>query len=408
VNNVTKYHLYFANPFILNGVTWLFVWLLYNLGWSRLFPPLSEELTFFVIFTSIVSICIGVATLKKHTISFRPLKNPKHKPLVIWLVIFYLLFLIEAAVAGTVPLIGYATGNVTIEYSEFGLPFIHVIIVNGISALCTYATYCLKSTSVKKDKFKFLVICVSTFVPFILMFNRGGIIANIIGILILSLVTSKRPIRLLLKCMISLIALLFLFGLAGNIRFGKSGMEKFAQVAKPSDTFTETHIPPEFLWSYIYIASPLANTQNTITNSNWSQSDSEDAQNFVIYECTPEIISKRIAGEQDESNFANRAILISSSFTVASIYGRAYNYLGWTGLWLLFIFLLIFITINIKIIKKSSNYYFPMIVSVDIIVVLNIFDNMLTFMGLVPQVFIFFLLYLFSRLRKQNIRNFSN
>lgn len=49
-----------------------------------------------------------------------------------------------------------------------------------------------------------------------------------------------------------------------------------------------------------------------------------------------------------------------------------------------------------------------MIVSVDIIVVLNIFDNMLTFMGLVPQVFIFFLLYLFSRLRKQNIRNFSN
>ena len=64
------------------------------------------------------------------------------------------------------------------------------------------------------------------------MFNRGGIIANIIGILILSLVTSKRPVRLLLKCMISLIVLLFLFGLAGNIRFGKSGMEKFAQVAK--------------------------------------------------------------------------------------------------------------------------------------------------------------------------------
>ena len=183
---------------------------------------------------------------------------------------------------------------------------------------------------------------------------------------------------------------------------------KIRSGSKPSDTFTETHIPPEFLWSYIYIASPLANTQNTITNSNWSQSDSEDAQNFVIYECTPEIISKRIAGEQEETNFANRAILISSSFTVASIYGRAYNYLGWTGLWLLFIFLLIFITINIKIIKKSSNYYFPMIVSVDIIVVLNIFDNMLTFMGLVPQVFIFFLLYLFSRLRKQNIRNFSN
>ena len=42
-----------------------------------------------------------------------------------------------------------------------------------------------------------------------LMFNRGGIIANIIGILILSLVTSKRPVRLLLKCMISLIVFTF-------------------------------------------------------------------------------------------------------------------------------------------------------------------------------------------------------
>ena len=37
-----------------------------------------------------------------------------------------------------------------------------------------------------------------------------------------------------------------------------------------------------------------------------------------------------------------------------------------------------------------------MIVSVDIIVVLNIFDNMLTFMGLVPQVFIFFY-YIYSQ-----------
>ena len=62
------------------------------------------------------------------------------------------------------------------------------------------------------------------------------------------------------------------------------------------------------------------------------------------------------------------------------------------------------IIININIIPKKSRYYFPMIVSVDIIVVLNLFDNMLTFMGLVPQVFIFLLLYLTSKLRFKNMR----
>ncbi|MDE7114953.1 MAG: hypothetical protein K2O56_00830 [Muribaculaceae bacterium] len=399
-----RYHLTFANPFIINGVTWIIVWLLYNLGWSRLCPKLSNGLVLFILSTSIISIIIGILTLKRNKILFSPAKNINTKSMTIWLVILYILLLIEFAAAGSIPLLGYASGNVTVTYKDFGLPFINVIVVNGFSALCLYSFYCFKSSSSKKIRKKTFLITLLSIFSFILIFNRGGILSNLLGIFIISLVISKKPFILLLKIILGLFCILFVFGIAGNMRFGKSGMDKFTQLAQPTKTFTETKIPNEFLWSYLYIASPLANTQNTIDKSNYGKCDSEDLQNMVFFEMAPQIISKRLIGEDEEVNFGNRARLVNNSFTVASLYGRAYNYLGWTGLWLLFIFLLIFITVNINIIRKNSNFYFPMIVSVDIIVVLNLFDNMLTFMGLVPQVFIFLLLYIFSEFRFGNIR----
>lgn len=401
-----QYHLVFANPFILNGITWIFVWLIYNLGWSRLCPKLSGGLESFIIITSILSILAGIFTLKRKTIRYAPISINKSniKNQYIWLLILYILLFIEFAAARGVPLIGYATGNVTVSYSEFGLPFINVIVINGFSALCIYAFYSYKSTENKKHKRKLIIITLLSIFPFILIFNRGGLMSNAIGIFIISLVTSHKPGKLLIKIIAIIILMLFAFGIAGNLRFGKSGMDKFTSLAQPTKAFSESKIPNEFLWSYLYMASPLANTQNTVDHSNWGISDSEDLQNIIVFEMMPEIISKRVVGNPEEVNHANRARLVNQSFTVSSLYGRAYNYLGWQGFWLLFIFLLVFIIININIIPKKSRYYFPIIVSVDIIVVLNLFDNMLTFMGLVPQVFIFLLLYLTSKLRFKNMR----
>lgn len=401
-----QYHLVFANPFILNGFTWIFVWLIYSLGWSRICPPLSDSLVSFILITSFLSILTGIYTLNRKTLSFAPIsvdkKNISNQ--YIWLIILYILLLIEFVAAGGVPLIGYATGNVMVSYNDFGLPIVNVIVVNGFSALCIYAFYSYKSASNKKNRDKLLVITLLSIFPFILIFNRGGLMSNTIGIFIIALVTSKKPIKLLIRIIGVTILLLFAFGIAGNLRFGKHGMDKFTQIAQPTKTFSESKIPNEFLWSYLYLASPLANTQNTINHSNWGTSDSEDVQNIIMFEMTPEIISKRVMGDPEEINYANRARLVTPSFTVASLYGRAYNYLGWNGFWILFIFLMTFIFINISIIPKNSRYYFPMIISVDIIVVLNLFDNMLTFMGMVPQVFIFLLLYLTSLLRFKNIR----
>lgn len=401
-------NLLIANPFFLNGVVWIFVCLIYNLRWSLLCPPLSEGLMFFLLASSAISILIGIITYRNNIITFSPVKNFNIKYQWAWLALLYLILFIEFIAAGSFPLIGYLSGNVTVKYNEFGLPLIHVILVNGLSALCIYAFYCYKSTSDKKKKKRLIYIVLLSLFPFILIFNRGAVMSNIIGIFIISFVTSSHPWKLALKVLILAVGLLFCFGIMGNIRMGKANTDRLVQFVKPTKAFEESHIPNEFMWSYLYIATPLANTQNTIDHAKQGVGDSDDFHKMFVFEMIPEMISKIFYGEAAQANYSNRARLVSSSFTVSTVYGRVFNYMGWSGFWILFIFILFFITVNIKLIPKSDKFHFPMIVSLDIIIILNLFDNMLIFMGLVPQLFIFLALYWCSLLSFKRLRSSSH
>lgn len=394
-----RFHTIFANPYFLNGVTWISVWLIYQLRWSDLCPELSAGLTFFLLATSAISLIIGVLSNKKGSIPYQPLDYVKLSPLYSSLAILWMLFIIEVAAAGGIPLLSYLSGSLKLTYKDFGLPVVNVLVVNGFSALALFAFYAYKSISDKKKRKSLLLIILSACFPFILMFNRGAIMANIIAFFIIALIISPRPGRLILKSIAAILILLFGFGAMGNIRFGRDNLDNtILKIGEASKSFTESGIPSEFFWTYLYIASPLANTQYTINRSQWGESDSEDVQNFIVYELTPEIISKRIAEERNP----NRLKQVTPALTVGSVYGRPYNYLGWTGLWLTFGFLLFFIFINTHIISKKSRYYIPLIISLDLVVVLNLFDNMLTFMGLVPQLLIFIILYWCSLLRRHH------
>lgn len=400
------YHLIFANPFILNGVIWMFVWLIYSLGWSYLCPKLSDGLLLFIIGSSVISILIGALVNHRKWLTYKPINVTRTNitTQTVFLIILYILFLIEAKFAGGLPLLGYiGIGHATV-YKDFGLPLVHVIVVNGLSSLCIFAFYCYKSSRNKSFRRRLIIICLLAFIPFFVMFNRGGIMANLLGIFILILINSKKPLKQILILVGSCIVLLFLFGAAGNLRFGKDGMDRLLEIAEPTDRFEESGIPGEYLWAYLYVSTPLANTQNTIDKSMWSDSDTEDIQKFITYEILPEIVSKRIAGEQETANFHNRARLINPNLTVASIYGRVYNYFGWSGFWILFSVLIAFIVINLRLVSKQSNFHVPLMLTLDIIVILNMFDNMLIFTGLVPQVAIFICCYWISRLKFKNLR----
>ena len=380
-SKVTK----FVNPFFIYGFSWGIVLLIYEFGWSQLCPPLSNSLLSFLFGTVVVSFLIGNSiqkTIFKNICLFDYVPRSTIRNIGRFLKILLLLFVVEVVACGGIPLLGLISGNIGIKYTEFGLPILHVLVVNGLSVIIIISYWLFKCTKVSENKKQLKKYFYISFIPFILMVNRAVIMNCVLGVFLIKLFTSSKPLKALLTTSISVIIVLFLFGYMGNLRTGNGSASVILQIGKATERFKESIIPKEFFWSYIYLTTPLANTQNTINNSEYANPDVENLSDFVLYECIPTILSKRVS-EGKESKYA--AKLITEDLNVSSVYGRCYNYLGWSGILLMFLFILFFIYFNLLLIKRPSPYYIPMVVVLDIIIFMNVFTNMFIFMGLVPQ-----------------------
>lgn len=398
-----RYRSLLVNPFFLNGLIWLVVLMVYQLGWSRLCPSLSDGMLFFLISTSVLSILSGVWYFQYHTISFLPLKDFSVKALTRCLIVLWILFIIEIAAAGGSPLLAYLGVGPKVLYDEFGLAGVHVIVVNGLSCVAIYTFYAYRSTQDKVVRKRLLYILCATLLPFILMFNRGGTMTILLGMFLILLLSTSSPVKIIWRAVFVGISILFIFGVMGNMRWkahGSSGnhLEKIIlQVGKASPEFQKSSIPKEFFWGYLYIATPLGNVQNTINRVKERESDTQDLQDMMLYEFTPEIITKRIKGEDSKETKKHQAILITQSLNATSVYGRVYKFLGWGGMWAMFAFTMLFILINLNIVPKNSKWFLPVLITIDEIIIMNLFDNMFIFMGMIPQLFIFLLIYFFQR-----------
>lgn len=393
----------FANPYILNGVVWLFVFLVYQLGWSGLCPPLSDDMMIFMTLSIAISILAGIISFYKGQIEYKPCPSVSVKSVTVWTWILMILFIIEAAASGGIPLMSYLSGKIDLTYKDFGLPVVHVIVVNGLSVLILYLFYARRSiekTEENREKRKrLLILLLVCYMPFVLMFNRGAIMSNLLGMFLVILMSTKRPFRMLSYMVLGAIGIFFVFGALGNLRMGKKMNDLILKVGDATNEFKSSPIPDEFFWGYLYIATPIANTQNTIDRTKDKIGDSEDMENMVLYEFLPEMITKRITGEDEESNLnkRNKAILLTESLNATSVYGRAFKYLGWTGMWTMFAFIMFFIFINLRMVPLKSKWFVPMLISLDIVIVMNLFDNMFIFMGMIPQLFIIIMIYAYQR-----------
>lgn len=383
----------FVNPYLLNGIVWLFVVLVYQLGWSRLCPPLSFGMQVFMTVSIVVSLALGVYTYHKERLTFRPLKSVSFRHILILCIILWILFAIDCVGSGDIPLLGYLRGNITVSYKEFGVPVLHVVLVNGLSCLVIYCYYAYRSVADKALKRKLMCAILTSYVPFALMFNRGAILSIMLGMFLIWLFSAKRPFRALGIITLSSIGILFAFGMLGNMRMGKNLNDIILKIGKATDDFKKSSIPDEFFWGYLYIATPLANVQNTIDHTTKTMIDTKDLEDMVMYEFTPDIITKRIRGEKDKAYKSHRSNLLTDNLNATSVYGRVFKYMGWSGLWTMFGFILLFIFINMRIVPKDSSWFLPVLITIDEIVVMNLFDNMFIFAGMIPQLLIFVMIY---------------
>jgi hypothetical protein len=261
----------FASPYMAFSLIWTAGILLYLLGWSDAFPTLSFGLLFFLLTNVILSSGISFWLNRSHYFDFRKithflnLRNLFLINLVLWLVNF---------AYSRVPLIEILTGT-NYGYTDFGIPVVIVFITCYNSFLCLYAFHCYLSSK-KKIYLIYYCLCMGLF---ILAYSRGLIMVTLVSTTFLWLAAKGGSIRLkqIVVLLVGLMAVLYAFGYAGNIRTAQAiarennqssyvyNNEFILEIASASPEFANNLVPNEFFWTYVYIASPISNLQYNVS-----------------------------------------------------------------------------------------------------------------------------------------------
>lgn len=356
------------NPFFLYCTTLCIVIILYVLGWSELFPPLSEDVIFFFIVTFIISILCGHFIQNKKPIEYtevHPLGTRKV------LIIIYLLYSISFIYNGGIPLV-LILSKTDFFYKDFyGIPYFQSIITTFTAFYTAYLFHVYIS---KKNNYNLINLFFILLIP-LLIYNRGMLIISLVNFTIIFFM-SKSEIKLKSWLIIGFITLLalFFFGVLGNHRTKQSSNENMLNVVgKASKKFKASVVPKEYFWSYIYIASPLANFQETVNNNpninnKWVE--------FSVFELLPNFISKRIG---KRFNLQQEQIdQVSPHLTVGTLYAMSFKFLGWIGPIILYMYVIIIVSLYWFIVDKKNPFYVTGFSFLGVFIVFNFFDNMIS------------------------------
>lgn len=366
------------NPFYIYILSFLIVFSLYSLGWSNMYPKLGFTLILFFLITFGISALFGLAIDKLKVIGYSEISPTKGKREIIYLSIIIVGVIVEILYEGGSPLLSAIKGEQGMDYRDFGIKTFHVILVSFNSYLIVYMFHLFLSNRKKK----YLIFYLLTFVPPLLIFSRGMIIIGLASsfVVFVSSLKSKITIKQMIIILGLLMVSMYYFGVLGNIRLMNSDKNYLLKISKASGAFYESKVPKEFYWTYLYGASPLANFQKNI-----DQTENAD-YNFlelIVSEIFPDMISKRIASifEFEEQNIYK----IANWLTVGTLFSKSYSYAMWFGPIILYIYSVFFIILIIGLVPKKSRYHTTAMAILSTIIFMNTFDNMFVFSGLILQ-----------------------
>ena len=359
------------NPLYIYVLGFSLAFLIYMLGWSDLYPDISFEMKLFfsVAFISclVAGFLIDRLKLIRQTES-RTKFQLVFKGFIILLFFYTLEFFLEK----DIPMLSKLAGRAGVNYMEFGIPLLHGILISFNSFLIAHTFTCYLSS---KDR-RFLHYNLMLYVPAFLFISRSIIVLGVLTSIFIYLHYARR-IRLATFIKLGVLALagIYLFGVIGNLR---SGGSYFYVQSQATEEFMESSIPKEFYWTYLYASSPLANFQNTV---NKKVVEEPNVAGFIFYENLPQIISKNLG---DFLGVEHRDLVrIVPWLTVGTTYAKSYSYLGWLGPYTLFIInLSIYLLIILFLVPRRSSYHVTAIAILSVIILMNIFSNMLVVTGI--------------------------
>ncbi|TLP80756.1 O-antigen polymerase [Maribacter sp. ACAM166] len=358
------------NPFYIYVLGFALTFIVYTFNWSDIYPDLTVGMKLFFTITFISFFFVGIIVGRLKLIG-RTVSTTDHKLIKICFYIISILYAVEFLFERDIPLIATLLGRSGISYREFGIPILHGILISFNSFLIahSFAVYMFNRNK------KILIYNLLLYVPALLIINRSIIMFGVITSVFIYLhyigkVKFKNKIKLILLALVGL----FLFGFVGNLR---SGEEFIYTQSKVKKEFMESSIPKEYYWTYLYVASPLANFQNTV---NKKYVEEYDLKGFLFYENLPRIISKNLG---EPLNIERKDLVrIVPWLTVGTTYARSYSYLSWAGPYLLFVANLLIYFLILFLVPKKSNYHITTVAILSVIVLLNIFTNILIVTGI--------------------------
>lgn len=344
--------------------------IVYTLKWSTIYPELQSNLIIFYLSSFTLCALLGFITLNyTKNLQYHTISMSKHNMLAVsCLTIFYI---IDIIYSGFIPLFAFSNGANYGGSIGYGIPVCHVLAVtfNAFYALYTFHQF----LSTKKKLL--LVIYILLLLPFVILLNRSMIMYIIIGsFFIYCLSIARYLIKKSLYIIVAALFSLYIFGYLGNLR-SANGDSTFIPISSGvTDQFLKGPVPNEFYWGYLYIGSPLANLQNNITLARDKYSD---YTNLVVSEFLPDFISKRL---QTELSLTPRAFeQINPFLNVGTIYSRPYNYAGWGGIILIFLYFITLMNIYFIIMHKSYTYGVTGIAMMLVAITLANFENTIQF-----------------------------
>lgn len=383
-----------ANPFGAYVLASVGITSMYALGFSDLYPRLSLEMVIFLVITCGTSFILATvySVLQQQQPETDQLAGPGRRDLLIFCVIGCG-FAVEFAYSGFVPLLALVSGAV-FDYREFGLPTFHVVLL-GVNFF--YAVY-WASRYFETGKRGFIYLFVGGVLFGLLIMNRGAIIISLLALLFMYFgkqFSAKKAMRVVLIAGV----VVWLFGFIGNLRFVSQEVlqeDPILKIGSASKSFTESGLPNEFFWVYLYATSPLANFELTASTMPVSYGSFAEGMiaNFV-----PDFISKHIV-DPTADTFV-RPLLITPQLTVSTAFAPAYASMGWFGPYLIYLYFAAY-TLFLAIFARKSRYREALMAWMSAQGALLFFDNMLVFSGAVGPIFIGIYLVCRERLRQRS------
>jgi oligosaccharide repeat unit polymerase len=321
----------------------------------------------------------------------------------------------------SIPLVSSLLG-ISVDYQEFGIPTLKVFIYSFSLFICTFFFHLFLVH--KKNKHLWFSIIIA-FQPLLGM-SRGPFLIGLIQLFLVYCIYNElikkitsflrkinlKKLFLLTLFIASILGLIYLFGFLGGLRgastdASRSNTSSFesntnytGNLMRPTSNFESIGIPEEFLWVYVYITSPLSNLEYTFQK----YQPKYDLQGFILNEFFYDFISKRVNevfGTEGKESF-----LVVNYLTVSTVFAGSYQFLGYLGVMIMCIFLLVFPLLYLKLISGiKSSFYLTSLSAISTLYMFMFFENLIVFSGFSLQLIYPFLFNLF--IRKSTIRRQS-